>query len=101
MKCRAFPDVCRCMKARKEKIAIWRLDEKRYAISVDQVIRYVGSQNANAAPRFFCPRTAARCKTRLWCGPAKFADAASRGLEPALTVVDQQQSHRRSLASGL
>ena len=32
------------MKARKEGVAIWRLDEKRYAISVDQVIRYVGSQ---------------------------------------------------------
>ena len=32
------------MKARKEKVAIWRLDEKRYAISVDQVIRYVVSQ---------------------------------------------------------
>ena len=44
LECRAFSDVCRCMKARKEKIAIWRLDEKRYAISVDQVIRYVGSQ---------------------------------------------------------
>src|SRR5205823_1070057 len=25
--------------------------------------------------RSFCPRTAARCKTRLWCGPANFADA--------------------------
>ena len=44
MECRAFSDVCRCMKARKEGVAIWRLDEKRYAISVDQVIRYVGSQ---------------------------------------------------------
>jgi hypothetical protein len=32
------------MKTRKEGVAIWRLDEKRYAISVDQVIRYVGSQ---------------------------------------------------------
>ena len=28
----------------EEDVAIWRLDEKRYAISVDQVIRYVGSQ---------------------------------------------------------
>jgi len=44
MECRTFSDVCRCMKARKEGVAIWRLDEKRYAISVDQVIRYVGSQ---------------------------------------------------------
>ena len=44
MECRAFSDVCRCIKARKEGVAIWRLDEKRYAISVDQVIRYVGSQ---------------------------------------------------------
>jgi hypothetical protein len=44
MECRAFSGVCRGMKARKEGIAIWRLDEKRYAISVDQVIRYVGSQ---------------------------------------------------------
>jgi hypothetical protein len=32
------------MKARKEGVAVWRLDENRYAISVDQVIRYVGSQ---------------------------------------------------------
>ena len=44
MECRAFSGVCRCMKAWKEGVAIWRLDEKRYAISVDQVIRYVGSQ---------------------------------------------------------
>ncbi|MBV8774024.1 MAG: hypothetical protein JO166_17095 [Deltaproteobacteria bacterium] len=32
------------MKTRKEGIAIWRLDNDRYAMSVDQVIRYVGSQ---------------------------------------------------------
>ena len=25
-------------------IAIWRLDENRYAIAVDHVVRYVGSQ---------------------------------------------------------
>lgn len=31
------------MKAR-ESIAIWRLDEHRYAVSVDNVVRYVGSQ---------------------------------------------------------
>jgi hypothetical protein len=33
------------MKARKEGVAVWRLDENRYAISVDQVTRYVGSQD--------------------------------------------------------
>ena len=44
MECRVFSDVCRCMKAPKEGVAIRRLDEKRYAISVDQVIRYVGSR---------------------------------------------------------
>lgn len=32
------------MKTRKEGVAVWRLDENRYAMSVDQVIRYVGSQ---------------------------------------------------------
>ena len=32
------------MKERKEGVAVWRLDENRYAISVDQVVRYVGSQ---------------------------------------------------------
>jgi len=32
------------MKTPKEGIAVWRLDENRYAMSVDQVIRYVGSQ---------------------------------------------------------
>jgi hypothetical protein len=36
--------VYRCMKTRKEGIAVRRLDETRYAMSVDQVIRYVGSQ---------------------------------------------------------
>ena len=33
------------MKTRKEGIAVRRLDETRYAMSVDQVIRYVGSQD--------------------------------------------------------
>lgn len=28
----------------KEGVAIWRLDESRYAVGVDHVIRYVGSQ---------------------------------------------------------
>jgi hypothetical protein len=32
------------MKQRKEGVAVWRLDENRYAMGVDQVIRYVGSQ---------------------------------------------------------
>jgi hypothetical protein len=32
------------MKQRKEGVAVWRLDEIRYAMGVDQVIRYVGSQ---------------------------------------------------------
>ena len=33
------------MKTQKEGIAIWRLDENhRYAISVDRVVRYVGSE---------------------------------------------------------
>ena len=31
------------MKKRKEGIAIWRLDESRFALGVDRVIRYVGS----------------------------------------------------------
>ena len=33
-----------CMKQRKQGVAVWRLDEIRYAMGVDQVIRYVGSQ---------------------------------------------------------
>ena len=33
------------MKTRKEEgVAIWRLDENRYAVGINQVIRYVGSQ---------------------------------------------------------
>ena len=32
------------MKTRKEGVAVRRLDENRYAINVDQVVRYVGSQ---------------------------------------------------------
>ena len=32
------------MKTRKEGVAIWRLDENRFAVGVDQVVRYVGSQ---------------------------------------------------------
>jgi hypothetical protein len=32
------------MKIRKEGVAVRRLDENRYAISLDRVIRYVGSQ---------------------------------------------------------
>ena len=32
------------MKQRKEGVAVWRLDDNRYAIGIDQVIRYVGSQ---------------------------------------------------------
>lgn len=31
------------MKQRKEGVAVWRLDEIRYAMGVDQLIRYVGS----------------------------------------------------------
>jgi hypothetical protein len=29
--------------ALKEGVAVWRLDEHRYAVGVDRVIRYVGS----------------------------------------------------------
>jgi hypothetical protein len=32
------------MKQRKEGVAVWQLDEIRYAMGVDQVIHYVGSQ---------------------------------------------------------
>jgi hypothetical protein len=32
------------MNTRKEGVAVRRLDENRYAISLDQVVRYVGSQ---------------------------------------------------------
>ena len=32
------------MKPRKDNVAIWRLDEHRFAIGVDNVVRYVGSQ---------------------------------------------------------
>src|SRR3954465_14137736 len=43
--CRSSPrSVHRCMKTPKEGVAVRRLDENRYAISVDQVVRYVGSQ---------------------------------------------------------
>jgi hypothetical protein len=31
-------------KEAKKAIAVWRLDEHRYALSVDNVVRYVGSQ---------------------------------------------------------
>jgi hypothetical protein len=31
------------MKQHKEAVAVWRLDEIRYAMGVDQLIRYVGS----------------------------------------------------------
>lgn len=31
------------MKTSKERIAIWQLDEHRFALGIDQVIRYVGS----------------------------------------------------------
>jgi len=32
------------MKTRKDNVAIWRLDEHRFAVGVDDVVRYVGSQ---------------------------------------------------------
>ena len=32
------------MKTRKEGVAVRRLDDGRYAISLDQIVRYVGSQ---------------------------------------------------------
>jgi hypothetical protein len=32
------------MRQRKEGVAVWRLDGIRYAMSVDQVIRFVGSE---------------------------------------------------------
>ena len=32
------------MKPRKDNVAIWRLDEHRFAVGVDNVVRYVGSQ---------------------------------------------------------
>jgi hypothetical protein len=34
----------RIMKNPKEGVAIWRLDENRYAVGFDRLIRYVGSQ---------------------------------------------------------
>jgi len=32
------------MKSTKDTVAIWRLDEHRFAVGVDNVVRYVGSQ---------------------------------------------------------
>jgi hypothetical protein len=32
------------MKTRKDTVAIWRLDEHRFAVGIDNVVRYVGSQ---------------------------------------------------------
>lgn len=32
------------MKTREEGVAIWRLDESRYAVGVNHPIRYVGSK---------------------------------------------------------
>ena len=32
------------MKAPKEGVAVWRLDENRYAVGIDRLIRYVGSR---------------------------------------------------------
>jgi hypothetical protein len=32
------------MKTRKDNVAIWRLDEYRFAVGVDNVVRYVGSR---------------------------------------------------------
>ena len=31
------------MRTGKERIAIWQLDESRFALGIDQIIRYVGS----------------------------------------------------------
>jgi hypothetical protein len=31
------------MKTPKEGVAIWRLDENRYAVGINHLIRYVGS----------------------------------------------------------
>ena len=31
------------MRNRKDNVAIWRLDEHRYAVGIDNVVRYVGS----------------------------------------------------------
>lgn len=32
------------MKTPKEGVAVWRLDENRYAVGIDRLIRYVGSR---------------------------------------------------------
>ena len=32
------------MSRHKERIAIWQLDEVRFALGIDQIIRYVGSR---------------------------------------------------------
>jgi hypothetical protein len=32
------------MKTPKEGVAVWRLDENRYAVGVNRLIRYVGSR---------------------------------------------------------
>jgi hypothetical protein len=32
------------MKMRREGVAVWRLDENRYAVAVDHVVRFVGSR---------------------------------------------------------
>jgi hypothetical protein len=31
------------MRTRKERIAIWQLDESRFALGIDEIIRFVGS----------------------------------------------------------
>ena len=32
------------MRTSKERIAIWQLDESRFALGIDQIIQYVGSR---------------------------------------------------------
>ena len=107
------------MKKRKEGVAVRRLDENRYAISLDQVIRYVDrKRNATAVPKSFCGKMDAMCKTGLWRGPAGWADCpnqcrlepssisaflqeGSRAIEGSCKLYENLRERRRALATWL
>jgi hypothetical protein len=53
-----------------DDVVIQRLDERRYAVAVDGIVRYVGSQEeCQRRAEILSPRTIAMCRMRVWRVP--------------------------------
>ena len=61
------------MKTYKREVVVQRLDERRYALAVDGVVRYVGTErNASGVLRYWSRRRSALTRTKPWDGYGAF-----------------------------